>query len=73
MTAALLLAAMLTPDSPLLPAERRILLVDRHRDLWVTHGNDLHYVDHATGQPDPTPWDRADVERYYGPLWEAKP
>lgn len=73
MTALELAAALLTPDSPVLPAERRVLYFDCNDDVWATHGNDLHYVCPVTGFLDVMPWDRELVELHYGPLREVAP
>jgi hypothetical protein len=71
----LLAAALLTPDSPELPATPDLYWVDAYDDVWTTHPADasmLALLCDYTGRPFPTPWDPAMVELTYGPLREVR-
>lgn len=76
MTAALLAAAHLTPDSPLLPAMPPAAWADRRNHVWVeapSRPGYLRVLSEHTGKPRRALWPAMTVFAYYGPLMEVTP
>lgn len=75
MTAALLAAALLTPDSPVLPASPERIWRDRDGDLWIEETDG-----HVSALSGVLAWAvpgavavRSHVEAEFGPLTEVRP
>jgi hypothetical protein len=75
-TAALLAAALLTPDAPELPTLRPGMWADRRDRVWVecpSWPGWLRMVDDHTGRVLPARWPAFMAIAYHGPLREVKP
>lgn len=75
MTAALLAAALLTPDAPELPAVKPAVWADRRNRVWVESSwpGWLRMVDDASGRVLPARWPAFMANDYHGPLRDVTP